>query len=416
MVDLKYVKRIYDEVHGYIGLTEVELRIVDSPAFQRLRFVKQLAMAWYVYPGATHTRFSHSIGVMHIAHTLASKLYSQGFITSKDDIQMIRLAALLHDVGHPPFSHAVEPLYEGFTGLTHEELAETIISETPSIKENLLYYGFQPREIAAIIKGTHKEKLFNQILSGEIDADRMDYLLRDSLHTGVAYGVIDISRLVETVTVDSDGRLAFFDKALDAVENFYLARMHMYKAVYYHKTLVGYEILLRRILEEMFAVGSYTELFFRDAADLSKKCADESIALWHDDWLFSRLLNYLNHRHSMLSTLIKALLFRRGLKIHLDYSQLSNERLDANRDPEVVKLFQEREKLMRNNTLGIVDAVVFVDDIKIVDQERENLPRVVFETSRSIPVIEHPNTILKFIPRRYHIKRLYVLRWNQVGM
>jgi len=171
MPKLHGVKKVFDEVHGYIELTEPELAIVDTPTFQRLRYIKQLAVAWYVYPGATHTRFSHSLGVMHVMGLIARRLYSMGYIHSEDDVQLLRLAALLHDVGHTPFSHAIEPYYRDRVGLSHEDLTEMMILESYDIRDTLIDYGFDPREIVMILKGKHKEPLYNQLISSDLDVE-----------------------------------------------------------------------------------------------------------------------------------------------------------------------------------------------------------------------------------------------------
>ncbi len=408
------VKRIYDEVHGYIELSGVELKIVDSAVFQRLRFVRQLAAAWYVYPGATHTRFSHSLGVMHIMGLVTSRLIDLGYIYSIDDVQLLRLAALLHDIGHTPFSHAIEPFYKYKLNIGHEDLSKIVILENSDIREILSSYGYDPKTIVALLEGRYKEPLYNQLLSSDVDVDRMDYLIRDALHTGVAYGSIDLQRIIATLVVDGEGNLAILDKGIDALENFYLARMHMYKTVYYHKTLVGYEMMLRRIYEYM---NEYTEdpLFPKSRDDIIRIARSGDIALWHDDWFLGMMIDmYRRGRCRELKELIEAFFLRRGYKVVVDRSRFDMNPIDIDGDRDVVML-----KEIVNGVKSRVEAhqiALFVDDIKILDEDPYIAPRIIVDGRASIPITDVENSVVRVIPRRYHIKRLYAIgsKWQDV--
>lgn len=409
-------KRIYDEVHGYVELSNTELEIINTAIFQRLRYVKQLATAWYVYPGATHTRFSHSIGTMHIAGLVSSKLYKLGYLHDPDDIQLLRLAALLHDIGHTPFSHAIEPFYKYKLGINHEDISRVIIEESTEIREVLNKYGFDHKEIIAVLESRYREPLYNQLLSSDVDIDRMDYLIRDALHTGVAYGAIDLQRLIATLVVDGDGNIAILDKGIDAVDNFYLARMHMYKTVYYHKTLVGYELILRRIYEHLCEYYPEEVRIFKSLQDIVKAIRSEDIIYWNDDWLIGLMINVLRQRRTPreLKELIEAFFKRRGYKVLLDVSNFSNQPLNVEIDKDV-EMIQTIESIVKN----IVEdhqVTIFVDDIKILDEDPHVVPRVVFGGKKSMPITDCTTCIVKYIPRRYHVKRLYVLssKWDRV--
>ncbi|MEM1526359.1 MAG: HD domain-containing protein [Ignisphaera sp.] len=409
-------KRIYDEVHGYVELSNTELEIINTAIFQRLRYIKQLATAWYVYPGATHTRFSHSIGTMHIAGLVSSKLYKLGYIHDPDDIQLLRLAALLHDIGHTPFSHAIEPFYKHKLSINHEDISRVIIEESTEIKEVLNKYGFDHKEIIAVLESRYREPLYNQLLSSDVDIDRMDYLIRDALHTGVAYGTIDLQRLIATLVVDGDGNIAILDKGIDAVDNFYLARMHMYKTVYYHKTLVGYELILRRIYENLCEYYPEEVRIFKSLQDIVKAIRSEDIIYWNDDWLIGLMINVLRQRRTPkeLKELIEAFFKRKGYKVLLDISNFSNQPLNVEIDKDV-EIIQTIETIVKN----IVEdhqVTIFVDDIKILDEDPHVVPRVVFGGKKSLPITDCTACIVKYIPRRYHVKRLYVLsgKWDRV--
>jgi HD superfamily phosphohydrolase len=404
------VKKIYDEVHGYIDLTDVELQIVDTPHFQRLRFIKQLAVAWYVYPGATHTRFSHSLGVTHLMGLIAENLADQGYIHSYEDVQILRLAALLHDIGHTPFSHAIEPMYRNITGVGHEEISRLIILNS-NIRDILNYFGYDPKTVTAIIEGRYKEPLYNQLLSSDIDVDRMDYLIRDALHTGVTYGIIDLHRIISTLVIDGDGNLAILDKGIDALENFYLARLHMYRAVYYHKTVVGYETLLGRIYE-MLCQHYNDVLLPKSVNDIKKLIAEGSIALWHDDWLMGYIVNLYRDpsTHQKLKELIEAFLFRKGYKVLLDMSKFSDQPLDIEEDRDVNHLKTITNNLESN--LSSHDLALFIDDIRVVEEDPHITPKVILGGKQSIMLTNIETSVISRLPRRYHVKRLYVLSKN----
>lgn len=408
-------KKIYDEVHGYIDLTEVELKIVDTAYFQRLRYIKQLAVAWYVYPGATHTRFSHSIGATHLMGLVAEKLAELGYIHSFDDVQMLRLSALLHDIGHTPFSHAIEPFYKDLLGLGHEEITRMIILGS-EIRDILNYFGYDPKTITAIIEGRYREPIYNQLLSSDIDVDRMDYLIRDAIHTGVTYGIIDLQRIISTLVVDGDGNIAILDKGIDALENFYLARMHMYKTVYYHKTVVGYETLLRRIYEMLY--NNYSDaLLPKSANDLKRLIENGDIALWHDDWLMGILVKL--YRDSLTSQelrdLIEAFLFRRGYKIVVEKSKFSNDVLDLENDDDVKDLKSIINELSKY--VKPYEIAMFVDDIRIVEEDPHVAPRIILGNKQSVAISNIENSIIPKLPKKYHVKRLYALSssWDIVA-
>jgi uncharacterized protein len=273
----QFVCEVRCPVHGFIGMTQLEREIVDSAAFQRLRRVKQLAWTDYVYPGTSHTRFEHSLGVMH----LASRLYEAVVRTSVDtlkevfgytdgglarDWQIVRLAALLHDIGHPPFSHAAEQLlpmkvpedYSLFQGMAkpseryqHEDysvaIIETVlkdlIEQHPCNRRN---YKISTDEVTALISKRTPGGVtlfWKDIISGQLDADRMDYLLRDSLHAGVSYGKYDLDRIVSSVCAvrlpkeeSAEPKIAIMKGGIYAAEALIVARYWMHKQVYFHKT------------------------------------------------------------------------------------------------------------------------------------------------------------------------------------
>ena len=242
-VTLTPVAEIRDPVHGYIKITEAERDVIDTPFVQRLRRIHQLAGAYMVYPGAVHTRFDHVTGAMHVAGQIADAL-SLWIDLSPDAVQEIRLAALLHDVGHGPFSHTFEEVLADKTTTTHEDISQRIIAET-SIHDVLSQHGFSPKKMSAFAIGKQSTKphFMNEIIAGGLSADIMDYLLRDSYFTGVEYGKVDVQRVIDSLRV-AEKHLALDNAALYAFEALLLARYEMFKAVYFHRTVRAAELML----------------------------------------------------------------------------------------------------------------------------------------------------------------------------
>ncbi|NHV45727.1 MAG: hypothetical protein DSO09_04090 [Candidatus Methanomethylicota archaeon] len=235
---------IKDPVHGYVHISKIEKDVIDTLPLQRLRRIKQLVFADLVYPGANHTRFEHSIGTMHLAGILCRALD-----ISDENTQIIRLAALFHDLGHGPFSHTFESILIKKLNKTHEDLTPWIIRGT-EIKDILEANGFPSDDIAelAIGKSRKYKPFFNQILSSAIDVDKMDFIVRDTHHTGAEYGKVDIHRLIYTMTIVDDN-LLLDSSALPTLEAFLIARVESFKAIYYHKTARAAQILLVKALE-----------------------------------------------------------------------------------------------------------------------------------------------------------------------
>jgi len=240
---LKYVAEIRDPIHGYIKITEEERELIDSVYVQRLRRIHQLAGAYLVYPGGVHSRFEHVIGTMHVAGLVGQSVAEKAGL-SDDDIQELRIAGLLHDVGHGPFSHLFEEVLAEKTDLTHEGLSQRIVSESV-IGDILRRNGHQPSRISKLCVGKARARPFmNQVIAGGLSADMMDYLLRDTYFTGVEYGKVDIQRVIDSLDVSEDGRLMLERAALYAFEALLIARYEMFKAVYFHRTVRAAELML----------------------------------------------------------------------------------------------------------------------------------------------------------------------------
>lgn len=271
--DLEYGGgRIYESLHGFIHLTKVEKEIIDSPYFQRLRQVKQLGLAHLVFPGGEHTRFSHSLGVLWVIDRISRHLQFD-----PNTRQILRLAALLHDIGHFPLSHTIEEAYsieekaakanlskklvgstpngemtipsaqESTPGLSsadaalHERMSQYIIEHTDmplGITNILKKHDFEPNIIGSIVVGSSDQMLFNQLMHSDIDADQMDYLIRDATSLGIGYGRFDIEFLIECFTVPKDGNniLCIKEKGIHTVDHYLLAKYFYYVQILHHRT------------------------------------------------------------------------------------------------------------------------------------------------------------------------------------
>lgn len=242
---LNFVGEITDPIHRYIRFTELEREIIDTPVFQRLRKIRQLAGAHLVYPSAQHTRFEHSLGTMHLAGLAGQTLLDKGYIEKKDQLEGLRLAALLHDIGHGPFSHLFEEVLigRGMSTSSHENMGKKIIRET-IIKDKLEKYGYNSDSICNLSFGESPIMFYNEIIAGGLSSDIMDYLPRDSFFTGVEYGKIDYYRLISSFEVLSNGHLGINKSAINSLESMLISRFQMFKAVYFHKTVRSAEVML----------------------------------------------------------------------------------------------------------------------------------------------------------------------------
>ena len=241
---------IKDPVHGYVYITEAEKEIIDSYPVQRLHRLRQLAGAEFVYPGANHTRFEHSIGVMYLAGLL-SETPSLSQHLSEDEAQTIRIAALLHDVGHGPFSHVFEHLLVKFLKKTHEDMTTWVIRES-ELRDVINGLGYDPDLIGKLAVGVLNKpgKAFiDQMIRSAVDVDKLDFVVRDTYHTGAEYGYVDIFRVIHMLDI-LDENLAIDLGALSALESFILARIESFKSIYFHRVGRAAQIMIAAAMEE----------------------------------------------------------------------------------------------------------------------------------------------------------------------
>ncbi len=247
---------IIDPIHDFIRVYDHELEIIDNPIFQRLRRIRQLSGAHLTYPAAQHTRFEHSLGVMHISSQAGSALKEKGILKS-EDIEILRLAGLLHDIGHGPFSHLFEEIIQQ-KKISHEDFGKDLILKS-KIGDTLSKNGFDKKLITKIAFGDSKYQYLNEIVSGTLSADMMDYLLRDGYFTGAEHAKIDHKRLTQSLDVHKK-KLALERSALYSFESMMHSRYQMFKAVYFHKTVRAAEVMLieaLRLSDEEFGFTSF---------------------------------------------------------------------------------------------------------------------------------------------------------------
>src|SRR5713226_7745555 len=335
-------QRIYrDPVHNIIPLRDTNaegrlmIRLIDTPEFQRLRRIKQLGLGLYTYQGAEHSRFTHSLGTLHLMTRILYQL-SDRYQISAEDRTAARAAALLHDVGHGPFSHAMEKVL----GVHHEHLSVlAVTSEETEVCQALRSYSSElPQRVASIIEGTFKPAALAQLVSSQLDVDRMDYLLRDSLMTGAKYGLFDLEWIINALQIDEEGdRIYIAARGIFAVEEYLQARYYMFRQVYFHRTLRSGEALLTSALtraRELAAGGSAGVTIhgavFRKMLTGEPASAAEFLQLDDTDLVFN-LKQWGNEQDPILSDLARRFINRRLFKAS-----------DLDMAPDIVPRFLDR--------------------------------------------------------------------------
>jgi HD superfamily phosphohydrolase len=290
------MKFIKDPVHGYVEVEDELLPLLDSPPVQRLRHVKQLGFSYLVYPGANHTRFEHSLGTMHLATILARHL-----ALDPADVLLIGTAGLLHDIGHGPFSHTSEAFLSEFAGHDHHQVDHLL--REPALASAIEEADLDPASISALIRGEHP---LADLIHGDLDADRMDYLLRDAHYTGVPYGTVDAQRLIQS-SILHEGGLGIRDSGIQAAESLLIARTLMRPAVYFHHT--------SRIATSMLTLA----LCEHSSSGVSGEGDLKSIALLDDAGLCQLLATSGSGvARTLLAGLMKRNLYKRAIYVGRD--------------------------------------------------------------------------------------------------
>lgn len=325
-------KILNDPVHGFITIPdELIFGLMNHPCFQRLTRIRQLGLTYLVYPGALHTRFNHAIGAMHLMDEATEILKQKGFQISPDEKQAALAAILLHDVGHGPFSHALE--HSLIHNVSHEDISLRLMEQLNNEMNGQL------RMAISIFKGTYKKKFLHQLVSSQLDVDRLDYLSRDSFFTGVSEGVIGTERILKMMTI-ADDDLAVEEKGIYSVERFIIARRLMYWQVYFHKTVVAAEQMLIGTLKRARELSfNGTDVFAPPALAFFLKhnqdqASLDALTLGHfvnidDSDVLSSLKVWQYHSDPVLSRLSANLLNRKLFRVTIDSKPISKKNEDV---------------------------------------------------------------------------------------
>ena len=360
MNQINKLKILNDPIYGFISIPNPFIYdLIQHPYFQRLRRISQMGLSYLVYPGAHHTRFHHALGCMHIMQKAIEVLRFKGVSISEEEENALLVAILLHDIGHGPFSHAME--HSIVEDINHEAISLLFMKNLNDEFGGKLSLAIQ------IFKGDYQRKFMLQLISSQLDMDRMDYLKRDSFYSGVAEGNISSDRLIQMMTVVND-QLVIEEKGIYSVEKFLMARRLMYWQVYFHKTSLVAELILTKVLKrakELTQKGmvlncSEPLLYFMnnkiDLASFDSNTLDKFANL--DDFdIISALKAWVNNDDFILSNLSKMIINRDLLKI-----KLKNEKFSK------VDLESLKSKFSKDNQVSIQDSNYFIFKGKIKNQ------------------------------------------------
>lgn len=386
-----------DPVFGFITIPDPFIQqLIDHPHFQRLGRISQVGLSHLVYPGARHTRFHHALGAMHLMTQAMDSLGTKGVAISREERRAVQIAILLHDIGHGPFSHTLEnTILEGYM---HEEISLFIMQR---LNEQ---YHLELETAISIFQGNYPRKFFHQLVSGQLDADRLDYLMRDSFYTGVAEGVIGSERIIKMMNVDND-RLVIEEKGIYSIEKFLIARRLMYWQVYLHKAVLGAEMLLTQILRRAKELAREGKVLFATTPLRRFLYAHES-PFAGDDEKISTFMQLDDHdvlsaikewRHAgdrVLSDLCSRLIDRRLMRVRLYKERPDATELERIQAETAAKLGMDLDEAKYYTSIGDVsnqaydaakdDILIRMKDGRIIDLfeasdhlSRENMGRLV---------------------------------------
>lgn len=345
------MKIINDPIYGFIPVhNELIFQIIEHPYVQRLRYISQMGLSYLVYPGAHHTRFHHALGAMFLMQRAVSVLRQKGIDISSSEEEALYLAILLHDIGHGPFSHGLEGKI--VTSMSHEALSLAIMNRLNTEFNGALNLAID------IFKGEHPKRFLKQLVSGQLDMDRLDFLRRDSFYTGVAEGSVSAQRLITMLHVVDDA-LVVEEKGIHSVENFLVARRLMYWQVYLHKASLCAEHILMNIIKRARALKSLgidiglkgpLSYFLSEKTDDKMSDNDLNIFLKLDDIdVVSALKQWMEHDDFVLRELSKTIITRKLFKIDIGESEFPSEHIE-----------EQRKKFALKHNLSTEEASYFV--------------------------------------------------------
>jgi uncharacterized protein len=453
-------KIIVDSIHGDIHLDEIEWRVIDTPSFQRLRSIKQLQMSHLTYPNATHTRFAHSIGVLAIMKKILEHESAKKLGLNDEEKICLKLASLLHDVGHYPYSHLVERL--GKTKLAEDYLtARGNINPTKEfaelnypehditgklILENQgdILAAIENKErvqkVAAIFTGSDAK--LSTFVTSSLDLDRMDYLLRDSYAAGVPYGHIDINYLLNNIEIDDEKLVCFSEKAIPAAEQFLLARFFMHKTVYWHKTTCGMEEVCCHLLKRLRNNKANKYKMPSNAAEVEVIFKSNELLAFTDayiDQIIQEAVNYPINDNSddsekIIPILAKSIVYRKPPKLLKEVAFWHDGQEDNNKGEAFLRNFIDKITKLANDYNLLLGQFIFCEKSTRIEKTEEQIPvkdsktlpdKTVEKSEREhreiVKIFQGDNEkseslatrkesiISKFARQSFHLYRLYVV-------
>lgn len=388
--DLQSTKIFNDPVYGFISVNdEVILQLIDHPYFQRLRRIGQTGLSYLVYPGAKHTRYHHALGAMHLMQRAIRTLREKGSVISNEEYRAAQIAILLHDIGHGPFSHTLEnTLIENYS---HEQISVEIMQILNQEMHGKL------DEAIAIFQNEHPKKYLHKLVSGQLDVDRLDYLMRDSFFTGVAEGVIGSKRIIKMMR-EVNNELVVEEKGIYSIEKFLIARRLMYWQVYLHKTVLGAETILVKILkrakylalqgEDLFGTSSLRRFLYEHKQAFTSN--DEKIktfTLLDDADVISAIKEWQFHSDFILSNLCQRLLNRNLFKVKLQKDPFEMDTIENLKDKISTKYPISSQDVEYFINQGVVSNKAYdagKDEIKFVLKNEQI--KTIFEVSEHLDV------------------------------
>ncbi len=341
------IKVFNDPLYGLISFPfELIYELIDHPIFQRLRRISQVGLSSLVYPGAVHTRFHHALGVAHLASEAIINLRMKGVEITDEEYKSTCIAALLHDIGHGPFSHALE--FE-ILPIHHEEITSILLSRLNEEFNGQLDLAID------IFNGDYDRGFFKQLLSSQLDVDRMDYLNRDSYYTGVAEGIIGYDRIIKMMNVFED-QLVIEEKAIYSIEKFFMSRYLMYRQVYLHKAAISAERMLKTFFLEYKSeiksnppinpTNTLDQIIVKAGDEINTELIDLFILLDDNDLLFA-LKNCLNHKNKMLAYMANGILNRKLHKTILRNNKFESDFVNSIRQ-KTERMVKAEYKMYQN--------------------------------------------------------------------
>ncbi len=338
------LKIINDPIYGFVNIpNELIFDIIQHPYFQRLRRISQMGLSFMVYPGAMHTRFHHSIGAMHLMQTAINVLKYKGVEITNEEEKAALIAILLHDIGHGPFSHALE--YSIFDNISHEDISLALIQKLNDEFDGKLSLAIN------IFEGKYPKKFLTQLISSQIDVDRLDYLRRDSFYSGVIEGQVNAERLIKMMNV-KDNLLVIEEKGIYSIEKFIISRRLMYWQVYYHKTGLVLELIMAKILKrvkELLKQGVEVKMddnlafLFKNKEILNRKNLELFTQLDDTDIIY-HIKKWINHSDFVLSYLSNIVINRKNVyKISIENKDFS-QALIRQKKQEILDKFPINEQ------------------------------------------------------------------------